>query len=200
MSEPNRAAFAQLVSLACHDLRTPLATVAGFAKTLTRLDGVGDPVARYLGMIEAASQQLADLLDDLATAARIEGHRWDPHIREVDSLELVRDAVEPLEDAVEVEGTGAPVAVEVDAAHRAIYGLARCAIRHGGLERLAVEVAGPVLTLAPVPADAHAICLGADLRDLGAAVGVRALAALGGATETEGETLVVRLPLAPVVS
>jgi hypothetical protein len=38
-----------------------------------------------------------------------------------------------------------------------------------------------------------------DLRDLGAAVGVRVLAALGGAVEEEGEALRVRLPLAPVV-
>ena len=28
--------FARLVSLACHDLRTPLATVHGFATTLSR--------------------------------------------------------------------------------------------------------------------------------------------------------------------
>jgi len=29
--------FARLVMLACHDLRTPLATVHGFAHTLARL-------------------------------------------------------------------------------------------------------------------------------------------------------------------
>ena len=32
----NDTAFPRLVSLACHDLRTPLATVSGFAKTLAR--------------------------------------------------------------------------------------------------------------------------------------------------------------------
>jgi hypothetical protein len=45
------------------------------------------------------------------------------------------------------------------------------------------------------------ICLGRDLRDLGAAVGVRTLQALGAAVVAEDdETVVVRLPLAPVVS
>ena len=187
------------MSLACHDLRTPLATVSGFAKTLTRLEQVEDPVARYLGMIEAASEQLASLLDDLSLAARIESGRWEPVIREVDSLELVREAVEPLGESVEVTGKGMLVGVEAEAVGRALYGLARCAVRHGGVELLTVEVDGPALTLAPVPADAVPICLGENLRELGAAVGVRTVRAVGGAVEAAGEALVVRLPLAPVV-
>lgn len=199
MSKPDRR-FALVVSLACHDLRTPLATVSGFAKTLTRLENVGEPANRYLGMIEAASQQLADLLDDLALAARIEGARWEPVLREVDSLELTRCAVEPLGDSVDVSGAGASVGVEPDAIGRAVYSLARCAIRHGGLEQLNVRVEGPTVALGPVPDDAAPICLGEDVRDLGAVVAVSAIAAVGGATELDGETLLVRLPLAPVVS
>jgi signal transduction histidine kinase len=199
MSAPD-SRFAQLVSLACHDLRTPLATVSGFAKTLTRLENVGDPLARYLGMIETASGQLAELLEDLALAARIEGRRWEPVIREVDSLELAREAVEPLMGAAEASGTGMAVGVEADATRRALHGLARCAVRHGGVEHLDVSVDGPAITLGPVSADAAPICLGDDLRDLGAAVGVRVIAAVGGVVEFEGETLVIRLPLAPVVS
>ena len=31
--------FSKLVGLACHDLRTPLATVYGFARTITRTEG-----------------------------------------------------------------------------------------------------------------------------------------------------------------
>ena len=34
--------FPRLVSLACHDLRTPLATVFGFARTLVRMEGLGE--------------------------------------------------------------------------------------------------------------------------------------------------------------
>jgi signal transduction histidine kinase len=35
----------KLVSLACHDLRTPLATVYGFARTITRADGLDPTLA-----------------------------------------------------------------------------------------------------------------------------------------------------------
>ena len=45
-------AFPRLVSLACHDLRTPLATVSGFAKTLTRSGSLEAPADRYVAMIE----------------------------------------------------------------------------------------------------------------------------------------------------
>ena len=68
--------FARLVSLACHDLRTPLATVQGFARTLVRMGGIGDPQDRYLGLMDAASTQLTELLELLALAARIEAGRW----------------------------------------------------------------------------------------------------------------------------
>ncbi len=71
MGSAEDTSFARLVSLACHDLRTPLATVHGFAKTLTRMDGFDDRSTRFLGMIEAASGQLAELLDDLAPDRRV---------------------------------------------------------------------------------------------------------------------------------
>jgi signal transduction histidine kinase len=191
--------FARLVSLACHDLRTPLATVAGFAKTLTRME-VEDQLARYLGMIDAASGQLADLLEELALAARIEAGHWEPLLAEVDSLELARAAAQPL-DGVEVSGTGAQVGVDEEAAGRAVRALVHCALRHGGLERADLRADGTSLVVAPVDSQTAAICLGHELRDLGAAVAVRVVDALGGSVEEEGEgeALRVRLPLAPVV-
>ena len=63
--------FARLVMLACHDLRTPLATVLGFTQTLTRLDQFEEPASRYLEMIGAASGQLGELVDELALGAAI---------------------------------------------------------------------------------------------------------------------------------
>jgi signal transduction histidine kinase len=105
-------AFARLVSLACHDLRTPLATVHGFATTLAR-GGLEPPGDRYVEMIEAASAQLAELIDELSLASRIESGRYEPTLREADTLELAQAAAARLgEDRVQVSGSGA--AIETD--------------------------------------------------------------------------------------
>src|SRR5690348_17248201 len=80
--------FPRLVSLACHDLRTPLATIYGFARTLGRTAELDERSARFLQMIEQASEQMTDLLDQLGVAARIEGKRWEPGLREADTLAL----------------------------------------------------------------------------------------------------------------
>src|SRR3989442_9479033 len=88
--------FPRLVSLAAHDLRTPLATIHGFAQTLVRMGDLGEPKQRYLEMIDAASRQLAELLDELGLAARIEGGRYEPNLRAIDTLELARTAAREL--------------------------------------------------------------------------------------------------------
>src|SRR5436305_1930319 len=93
MSSGQDTSFIRLVSLACHDLRTPLATVHGFARTITRSGDLEEPASRYLEMIEAASGQLAELLDELSLAARIEAGRYDPTTNEVELGELVLGAV-----------------------------------------------------------------------------------------------------------
>src|SRR3954469_8789726 len=94
--------FSRLVSLACHDLRTPIATVFGFARTLSRDETLDERTARFVGMMEQAATQMTELLDALGAAARIEGDRWEPTLREVDTLELARGDGET---AAEGEGT-----------------------------------------------------------------------------------------------
>jgi signal transduction histidine kinase len=199
MSEPEDTSFARLVSLACHDLRTPLATVHGFVRTLPRLQDFEEPAARYLQMMDAASKQMAELLDELGLAARIESGGYDPDLREVNTLEVARAAAERVGgNAILVSGGGGPVETDSEAAARALADVSRCLLRHGGLERVELEVEGPELRLVPVPAAVAPIALGDDLRDLGAAVAARVLEALGGSLWVEGETLRLRLPLAGV--
>src|SRR4051794_9700996 len=119
MPSAQDTSFARLVSLACHDLRTPLATVYGFARTLMRDDGLGDPAARYVGMIESASQQLGELLDELGLAARIELGRYEPSLKQTDTAELGRSAAAQLgEDRAGVTGPGGTVLVDVEATER----------------------------------------------------------------------------------
>jgi signal transduction histidine kinase len=186
--------FARLVMLACHDLRTPLATVHGFAHTLERSGELDATSSRYVEMIGAASGQLAELLDELSVAARLAAGRYDPPLRAVDTLELARAAADRLgEDRVEVSGEGAEVEVDRDAVERAVSSLARCALRHGGLERVELTVRGSELALSPVTPASAPVLLGEELRDLGAAVAVRVVQARGGTVAVERETLTVRL-------
>jgi signal transduction histidine kinase len=186
--------FARLVMLACHDLRTPLATVVGFTQTLARLDQLEEPASRYLEMIGAASGQLGDLVDELALGARIEAGRYEPFRGDLDTLGAAREAALRLgEDRVEVGGEGAVVQVDVGATNRAVAALARCALRHGGLEQIRLTAHGAELELAPVTPAAAPVLLGEDLRDLGAAIAVRQLRAQGSSLELDGERLIVAL-------
>jgi len=186
--------FARLVSLACHDLRTPLATVHGFATTLVRGGGLEPPADRYVEMIDTASGQLAELIDELSLASRIESGRYDPTMREADTLELAQAAAARLgEDRVHVTGTGTAFETDAAAVERGLGALFQSALRHGGLDKVEVEVDGEEIRLSPVTPASAPVVLGEDLRDLGAAVAVRLVRQLGGSVAVTGETVEIRL-------
>jgi signal transduction histidine kinase len=187
--------FAKLVSLACHDLRTPLATASGFARTLERLDEIGQPAGRYVEMIGAATDQLAELLDFLSAAARIEDGRYEPQLRPTGTRELADAAAARIHDGrASVEGTGAEVRADPESAGSALSALAEAVRRHGGLERVTISVDGPRMTIGPLVDDAGAIALGENLRDFAAAVGARVLHTAGARIELDGERLSVTFP------
>jgi signal transduction histidine kinase len=175
--------FPRLVSLACHDLRTPLATVFGFARTLQRSDDLDERSARFVGMIEEASEQMTELLDTLGTAARIAAGRWEPVLREVDTLQLVDGAT----------GTGETIATDVDTVRASLRSLATAAERHGPVESVIWTVAGRKLRLEPVTSEAAPVVLGDDEKDLGALVARLVIEELGGSLELSGEVLTVRV-------
>ena len=187
--------FPRFVSLACHDLRTPLATVGGFAHTLERADDLGDPAGRYVSMMRAAAEQMGELLDALGVATRIEGGRYEPALVEADSLELVRAAAERLGEKAVASGSGATVRVDRAPVEAGLAALALCAVRHGGLEQAEIAAAGETVEISPVPEAAAPIVLAEDLKDLGAATARRVIEAIGGSLVLEGERLLVRLPV-----
>ena len=193
MQEEER--FTKLISLACHDLRTPLATVYGFARTISRADGLDPTLVSYSEMIEAASKQLAELLDELSLAARIEGGRYDPKLESMTTGELAAAAAERLgPERVGVSGDGAGVTVDPEATKRSVSALVQCALRHGGLEHVDVVADGQELRVSPITPASAPVVLGEDLRDLGAAVAVTHVGWLGGSVAVDGETLTIRLP------
>src|SRR5438876_2966267 len=180
--------FPRLVSLAAHDLRTPLATIHGFAQTLVRMGDLGEPKQRYLEMIDVAANQLAELLEELGLAARIEGGRYEPNLQPANTLELAHGAAEELgEDRVRVAGDGGAVNVDLEATQRGVSALAQSALRHGGLEEVELRVDGATLTISPVTPASGPVVLGEELRDLGAAVAVLVVRAIGGSVELDGD-------------
>jgi signal transduction histidine kinase len=186
--------YAELVSVACHDILTPLATVYGFARTLERAD-LEPPSDRYVDMIGAASSQIDELVDQLRLATRIQLGLYQPALVETDSLELARSAADRLEDGrVEVTGEGATVLVDREPTARALAQLARAAARFGGHDAVTVDVRGPELVLAPLSRPAEPVVLGEELRELPAPAAAMLVRALGGTLEARDETLWIRLP------
>ena len=181
--------FPRLVSLACHDLRTPLATVYGFARTLTRSDELDPRSARFVAMIEEASEQMTGLLDELGTAARIQSGRWEPVVRSVSTLELA-DAGD---ERIVVEGEAEPIETDADAVQRSLKALAIAAIRHGRVEQITWRVTGRLFELSPVRAEAAPVVTGVEQKDFGALVARLVLEELGSGLELDGETLRVQL-------
>src|SRR5215211_5768812 len=156
--------FPRVVSLACHDLRTPLATVYGFARTLSRGG-------------------------ELGVLARIESDRYEVGLVEADTLELATTQ----DERVETVGDGATLETDVQSLKRALQALAVAAARHGGVPTVTWTVRGRELELAPVTSGAARVVTAEELLDFGSIVARRVIERLGGSVELDGETLRVRL-------
>ena len=178
------ASFERLVELACHDLRTPLATVNGFTKTILRAGEVAD--MRYVELMDDAATEMAVLVDQLGLAARIAAGGYDPHLVEANTLELAAASGAP------ATGEGAVVETDADTVVRSLGALAAAAARFGGGEP-AWTVAGRELRLEPVASSAAEALESSATKDLGALVARAAIAALGGSVEVDGQSLRVRL-------
>jgi signal transduction histidine kinase len=181
--------FARLVSLACHDLRTPLATVSGFAHTLKRLEDLGPQADRYVEMILAGSEQMAELLDDLGLASRIEAGRFEPHLVAARSGELAAAAADRLGERASAVGEGASVQVDRNLTERALAALALCAVRHGGVESVELRAEEREIAIAPITSDAAKVVTGEEVKDLGALVANRYFDAVGASVRLEDEVL-----------
>jgi hypothetical protein len=183
------APFSRLVTLACHDLRTPLATVNGFAKTLLRGGELAEREQHFVGLIDTAGGQLSDLLDLLGLAARIESGSYEPALREADTLELARSD----DERIGAGGSGETIETDAPAVARSLDCLAVAALRHGDVESVEWTVRGRDLALAPVNAAASGVVTGDEPKDLGALVARLAIERLGGSLAIDGEQLRVRL-------
>ena len=182
--------FAELVELACHDLRTPLATVNGFAKTMLRAGDLGGRDVRYVEMIDEAATDMTRLVAQLGLAARIAAGHYSPELLEADTLGLASSSGD---GRISAHGEGTTIETDPDVVGRALTALAVAALRFGEADSVEWAVAGRKLALSPLTGGAAPVLDGSAPRDLGALVARSVITDLGGGVEVDGETLRVRL-------
>ena len=176
--------FARLVSLACHDLRTPLTAIGGFAQTLARIGTLDERSSRFIEHIAHGAAELGEVIDRLSLIARVEDGRFQPVLEPADTLALAHAVRDQLgADAVAVEGSGGIILADPETTVSALVALGASALRHGGLEQIRLAAASATLRLTPLSDAVGAILLGPDPRDLGAACGSRLLGAVGASLE-----------------
>jgi chemotaxis family two-component system sensor kinase Cph1 len=109
--------FTKFVRVVSHDFTEPLQIVLGYADLLAtrygdQLDGDAD---RYVAGIKTGAQRIRALIDDLLVYSRLD--RNPPKIENVDSLEIIDEALDVL--AERIEKTAATIRVD---AHARIIG------------------------------------------------------------------------------
>ena len=152
--------FPRLVSLACHDLRTPLATIYGFARTLSRGERARRSHARFLGMIEEASEQMTGCSTSSASRRGSKagaGSRRCGKPTRSSSRRVGRRARRRRGRAARRSRPRRTVVA------RALASFAVAAVRFGPVDRVTWHVDGGTLVLSPVTADCRAGC---DRRDV----------------------------------
>jgi signal transduction histidine kinase len=90
------------VSVAAHELRTPLASILGYVETLTDgdLGPLSDGQREYLAIIQESAHRLSHITSSLLDVARIEAGRVDLVLQPTDLLALVRGVAAEYEPQV----------------------------------------------------------------------------------------------------
>ncbi|MBL7980996.1 MAG: HAMP domain-containing histidine kinase [Flavobacteriales bacterium] len=88
----------ELIANVSHDLRTPIASVQGYAETLLLKEGALSPEERreHLGVIVKNADRLKDLVDDLFTLSKLESGQLKLDLEPISLGELVHDVVNKL--------------------------------------------------------------------------------------------------------
>lgn len=94
--ERQRREMQRLVS---HELKTPLASIAGFGETLERYQLSGDEISRVASMIRSEAGRLQEMVSVFLDLERIGGGHWDGESELVDLGGLVRARLDVLEAA-----------------------------------------------------------------------------------------------------
>tara|TARA_B100000686_G_C16645217_1_gene892399 strand:- start:97 stop:711 length:615 start_codon:yes stop_codon:yes gene_type:complete len=194
----NSEQLARLFSLGANDLRTPLAILNGYTRTISRgLEETGD--VPYMDTVEESVREIEAIVERLALSARICEGRYMPTRVSVRIEEIAAAVVVALEaDRVEVSGVGGEVMVDRPSVEDALTAVARAMMRHGAIDLVKIDVANTSLSFSPVHANARPVLAGEEIREFGISSALLVLESLGGECFLEAECFVVRLPTASV--
>ncbi|MCB0878444.1 MAG: hypothetical protein KDC46_05630 [Thermoleophilia bacterium] len=113
-----QALLRMAIGPACHELRSPLAVVYGFARMLEHGESLDDAAReKYVGQIVRGAERLDSMLDDLSKIGRIAAGRTPPHVEHVSLRSIVDDlcATSTLDGRLHVE-PGDDVTIKADPA------------------------------------------------------------------------------------
>jgi signal transduction histidine kinase len=181
-----------------HDLRTPLATIYGFAKTIERGGGLDDRQERFLGLILAAAADMDRMIENVSTVGHIAEGRLSVEKASVDSIAVAAAAVEAVPErpdgraVVLRPGVSAPVDTDIERAARAIALVAEAALRlEPSRPEAYCRADGGAIRCGPF-SEALLPGLEAHGRDVPVETARLLLAHLGATLTTEGDELVAR--------
>lgn len=94
------------VSIAAHELRTPLASISGYVEMLLDGDagGLNERQSDFLKVVEGSSQRLLRITRDLLDAARLEAGRMELILRPTSLAELVAEVIAELRPQLDARG------------------------------------------------------------------------------------------------
>jgi signal transduction histidine kinase len=109
--QAKRARFIMGIS---HDLKTPLALIKGYAEALEgEMGGFGPEAPSYLGVIQAKSDQLEGMIDDLIDFERVDTGEWRESLSAVKLAPFLRAFVRRIEADAELLGRRALGSVDL---------------------------------------------------------------------------------------
>ncbi len=207
----------RFLSLAAHELKTPLTSIKGFSYSLARRIERGEPCdPRHVQVLERQAERLHSLLEEMLEVSRLETGRFVLHQEPCEMRELIEACQRSLrrlgsDAGLEAQADAAlPLLADRERIERALASMVARARSHGpavqlqarrGDGRVVVRVSW---TGAPLPAEERAEAFGprweapqAQRQGLGMALFIaRETAQLhGGTLRCEPDALVMELPL-----
>lgn len=183
---------------ACHELRSPLAVVYGFARMLEGNEALDDTTARYVAQIVRGAERLDLQLDDLSKIGRIAAGRLHPQIEHVQLGTIVDDlcATSTNEGRLLVD-RGADVAVKADPAWltEALHAIVEGLCFEDGIDvRLTWRHEPHEVQLHFVPNSSFPMVdVEPEKSSLGVSLARMRVAAMGGTFEGSGDRIVITL-------